>query len=310
MLRALAGYFFGGPQQEEQLECETKEVNDWLVVNMPDQPQTNIELEEESNDMELDDIDDVLWCLSNWFSPEVTEKTTNLEDEEDIEPSITQVRFLYDQENEVQNFDILYNNNKENNGDSMVNLPNELDIFMNMAYNLDLRQLNDWPLMPFVETSRCGKNMDQIQLKKITDYLKETLPMSFFVPPTNSKCELLCLYEEGSSKPKELLQRLRERNGKKATKHGDVTCPPVYSKTYVNHRHPSQSPPKTDLLQKIKELEPEQKATQYAMKKNLSRGQINRQNKNYIYDTSTKKNRRKNLQRNPSGANNNRKCCY
>lgn len=57
-----------------------------------------------------------------------------------------------------------------------------------------------------------------------------------------------------------------------------------------------------------KEIKPIQEAIQYESKKYLTRSHLNRQNKNYLYQSSVKTNRRRNLQRNHSGANNNRRC--
>lgn len=63
------------------------------------------------------------------------------------------------------------------------------------------------------------------------------------------------------------------------------------------------------VLEHVKDLKPVQQAIQNEARKYLTRSQLNRQNRNYIYQSSTKTNRRRNLQRNHSGANNNRKCC-
>jgi hypothetical protein len=61
-------------------------------------------------------------------------------------------------------------------------------------------------------------------------------------------------------------------------------------------------------LGQVKEIKPIQEAIQYESKKYLTRSHLNRQNKNYLYQSSVKTNRRRNLQRNHSGANNNRRC--
>lgn len=63
------------------------------------------------------------------------------------------------------------------------------------------------------------------------------------------------------------------------------------------------------VLEHVKDLKPVQQAIQNEARKYLTRSQLNRQNRNYIYQSSVKTNRRRNLQRNHSGVNNNRKCC-
>ncbi|GIY95215.1 uncharacterized protein CEXT_550131 [Caerostris extrusa] len=90
-------------------------------------------------------------------------------------------------------------------------------------------------------------------------------------------------------------------------KYYNITCHPFeFSKRFVNHRHPKNQ--NNEVMQRIKGLEPEQHIAQRIIKRNIIKGQINRQNKNYMFETSCKKNRRSMLQRNHSGANNNRKC--
>ncbi|GIY95219.1 hypothetical protein CEXT_550151 [Caerostris extrusa] len=69
----LGKLFFGGQEEPEApVECETREVSDWLVVNMPDQIEDSVDLEDEgqvNEEMDLDE-DDILMSLSALLTPE------------------------------------------------------------------------------------------------------------------------------------------------------------------------------------------------------------------------------------------------
>lgn len=188
-----------------------------------DQPEDNIDLEEENgeNEMEIDDLDDVLWCLSNWFTPEETfENEQDLEDNQIVEkPSIPHMRLLY---------------NKEN----FMNEENKLIAF-NIVTRVESVSRSPWYALPI--QARYRRLVEEFQSRCCSDDSKENVRKPFWI----EQAQRIQDSPSGKQKAKELFQRLREKNVKKAIKGSDVTCHPVYSKTYVNHRHPALSPPKT-----------------------------------------------------------------
>ncbi|GFQ75591.1 uncharacterized protein TNCT_696411 [Trichonephila clavata] len=260
MLRALTSYFFGNIQDETPevpVECETHEVNDWLVVNLPDQTEDSISLDDEtdiSNEVDLNE-DDILMSVS------ILMQSDGLPDES-----------LYI-------------------CDDIINIPYEISDSKNVieashgqlvATSFTIRNPQIETVHEFMETVH---DIKEFRPKLFSEYRSFARPLE---SSTSNFVQAFVNYMK-TTKPPLVIQD------------GSVTCvcTPKYSKAYVNHRHPTHTQ-KTDLIQRIKELEPEQKAIQRKAKKNLTRSQMNRQNKNYIYENSSKKNRRNNLQRNHS----------
>ncbi|GFV08646.1 uncharacterized protein TNCV_4124391 [Trichonephila clavipes] len=201
MLRALTSYFFGNIQDETPdvpVECETHEVNDWLVVNLPDQTENSINLDDE----------------------------TEVNNEEDL---------------------------------------NEDDILLSISILMQSEGI----------------------IRRIVVCMRGCIRCEF----SPKQCQI---FDSSSELFFEFINRIKEIQPPVVIQDCSVTCvcAPKYPKAYVNHRPPTPTQ-STDLIQRIKELEPEQKATRRIARKNLSRSQINRQNKNYIYENSSKKNRRK-----------------
>ncbi|XP_015905275.1 uncharacterized protein [Parasteatoda tepidariorum] len=266
MLRAIAGYILGGilsDPPQETLECETQEVNDWLVVNMPNK------LDESDLDFESDteseiDEDDILACLPILMTVDELEYNDSLD---------AQV--------------------------SLDNIPRSSLIPEDIMRGSMILQYN---------SAQCASDLLANENTYVYPYL-----------PQNKCCQLMITYpgyeyswkdsldKTAAVKILKKLRAYRQENSKKSNTNPELTCNPVQTPTYINHRPPVASS-KTDLLQQIKEIQPSQKAKEIALKKHVTRSQLNRQNKNYIYCTSAKTNRRKDLQRNHSGANNNRKC--
>lgn len=270
MLRALTSYLFGNIQEETPeapVECETREVNDWLVVNLPNQTKSCINLDDE---VDLNE-DDILMSVS------VLMQSDGLSDESmyicgDVNDGV---------------IDIPYENSDSKNG-------------IEASYGQLV--VASYPIRnPRIETAH--------EFIETVQEMQETCPL--LVPDMSVYHGQISILESSSS----LLKSFRNTLGLRietfkqplVIKNTGVTCAPKYSKSYVNHRHPNHSQ-KTDLIQRIKELEPEQKALQRITNKNLSKGQIHRQNKNYIYENSSKKHRRSKIQWNRSGANNSRRC--
>ncbi|GBM65224.1 hypothetical protein AVEN_65672-1 [Araneus ventricosus] len=300
MLRALASYFFGGIEDETPeapIECETREVNDWLVVNLPDQNRDSINLNEDDDTYEIDD-EDIRNEMDEDDTVEVDASDT-YEMDSDEDDILLSVSFLM----------------MPPDGEKLIS---ELS---NDQYRFESRvseQHTD--LFPILSPPSYWKyfceGTDSRQLMNTERTSKQILDLIFPVQPAiqrpakinDDHAEALLDLIIGSR-----IQKRAQRNEIVNEFEGvhvhviDLTPPPMYSKSYVNHRHPEKLL-NYDILQRIKELEPEQQAVQRSAKKTLTRGQLNRQNKNYMYETSSKRNRRSNRQRNHSGANNNRKC--
>ncbi|CAL1295698.1 unnamed protein product [Larinioides sclopetarius] len=299
MLRALASYFFGGIEDETpeaSIECETREVNDWLVVNLPDQTKDSINLNDDDDTYEIDD-EDIRDEMDEDDTVEVDASDTyEMDSEED--DILMSVSFLM---------------MPPDSGKPSLELSNN-------QYSFDDSITEQYPDMFPVLSPRnfityfCNnrKNKQLMNAESFSDQIiKIVFPVQSAIQQPTKMCDdtreaLLDLILDSR------IQKRAHRN-EIVTEFGvhvhtiDLTPPPMYSKSYVNHRHPEKLL-NHDILQRIKELEPEQQAVQRSAKKILTRGQLNRQNKNYMYETSSKRNRRSNRQRNHSGANNNRKC--
>lgn len=267
MLSALAKFIFGGiinDVPEESLQCETREVNDWLLVNLPNQ--TDNDIEELERD---DDSDDILTSLPRLL---MLESSYDRSFCDVISPSIlyehpldtriaTQSSFL----NECpEDFQIL---------------PESLYIGHSFYYPSEFSLV----VSQCFSSPECNGLLNPDQSVLIIEDKR--------VHATHSKTVVI------NSKDAKV-QNLPDKR---------ICHPAALSRNYVNHRSPVFSA-RTELLEQIEVLKPKQQAIEYELKKQVSRSQLNRQNKNYIYETSAKTNRRKNLWRHHSGANNNRKC--
>ncbi|GFY72225.1 uncharacterized protein TNIN_89111 [Trichonephila inaurata madagascariensis] len=264
MLRALTSYFFGNVQDETPevpVECETHEVNDWLVVNLPDQTENSINLDDETEVNNEEDLneDDILLSVS------ILMQSEGLSDE-----SLYVCEDVYD---------------------GIINIPYEIS---------DTKNIIEASHGQLVATSFTIRNP---QIETIHEFMETVPDIKEFRPKLFSEfCLKQCqIFDSSSDYIFEFVNRIRAVMPPVVIEDCSVTCActPTCSKAYVNHRPPTPTQ-NTDLIQRIKELEPEQKAIRRIAKKNLSRSQINRQNKNYIYENSSKKNRRNNLQRNYS----------
>ncbi|GFT96026.1 uncharacterized protein NPIL_400961 [Nephila pilipes] len=258
MLRALTSYFFGNIQEETPeapVECETREVNDWLIVNLPDQTKDSINLDDET---EADNAVDL--------------------DEDDILMSVS----------------VLMQSNGLSN-DSMYICDDVCDGVINIPYEPS----DEENIMKVSHGNSSTFSDISFEIYRSPDICTEC-PVSHRALSLAERHPLRCLFFR-------VQDVLKEKTVTITNTAVTCVCPPKHSKSYVNHRPPIHLQ-KTDLVQRIKELEPEQKAIRRIAKKNFTKGKLDRQNKNYIYENSSKKNRRSNLQRNHSGVNNNRKC--
>ncbi|KAF8770859.1 uncharacterized protein LOC129988250 [Argiope bruennichi] len=312
MLRALASYFFGGIEDETPeapIECETREVNDWLVVNLPDQNKDSINLNDDDDDEDTYEIDDediknVMDDDDDAIEVDASDLNEMDSDEDDILLSLSFLMMPPDAENlssELSNDQSSFENRvlkKSHYQGPFVPLNRRHQAYFEENVNYSSIVLVSSKLLEAV--GRSLKYFEDIQklegkpaIQK-NELLEEDV-LDLFSIATRQRTKRNDIVNEFERKDKVNVQVL------------EISSPPMYSKNYVNHRHPEKVL-NYDLLQRIQELEPEQQAVQRSIRKNLTRGQLNRQNKNYMYETSSKKNRRSNRQRNPSGANNNRKC--
>lgn len=260
MLSAIAKYIFGGilhETQEETVPLETKEVNDWLLVNMPYQTLEDLETE-----------DDILTSVPQLMMQDCDKSFDYLNTASycDIAPTnISQAlepTFLSEC---VEDFQILPES---------------------MYLNHSLYYPQDFSLV----ASQC---FGSLTCSAVINSDKSVVVIQDKQPKSKSKTVVIQL----STRKNEV----RKEPSKKVNHHSELT------KEYFNHKIPVLSA-KADLLERIKEIKPVQQAIEYDMKKHNSRGNLNRQNKTLIYEASAKSNRRKNLCRQPSGANNNRRC--
>lgn len=263
MLSTLAKYIFGGfvevAPETTPMQYETREVNDWLLVDMPDQDIDNEDLNSEG-----EEEDEILTALPLLM---------------------TQDSYICD------------------NSYAEIHMPIEQSCSMDTQLA--------------TQSSFLSECLEDFQILPESLYLNQSLyyPADFSLVVSQCYNGFHCTTTRNPERsffhaaiPKDRRKRIVTVKITPMPVLADKRINhPAYSKNFINHRSPVL-PPKTALLEQIKDLKPVQKAVEHETKKYLTRSQLNRQNRNYIYETSVKTNRRRNLQRNHSGANNNRKC--
>ncbi|XP_054716427.1 uncharacterized protein LOC129225920 [Uloborus diversus] len=274
MLSALAKYIFGGIMdnaQEESMQCETREVNDWLLINMPDQA-----------------VDDTDFDSADEKSPESEDELEAIPDDQENEEDdiLTSLPLLLGQDNHVCDTICIQS----------VALKRSLDMATRVAVQSILIE-------------ECSENFQVIPESSYVNH-------SLYYP--SDYCLVMALkqlFRDRVIKSRKVIAELEQLNhnlNQVLTRKAPLTnSSQTIAQPIVIPQLPKTNAlaPKEALLVQIKQLKPSQKAMQRDTRKLNSRSYLNRQNKNYIYESSVKTNRRSNLQRHHSGANNNRKCC-
>ncbi|XP_035218540.1 aspartic and glutamic acid-rich protein-like [Stegodyphus dumicola] len=348
MFSSLAKYIFGGliGNSNEPVECETQEVNDWLLVNLPDQvgKDLNIDIDYEEENEKEEEIDN-------------TELNVHTEKEEEID-NAEHHHIPSEKEEKIDNTEHYYvHSEKEEEMDNTehynVHSQNEEEIdntehhYVHSEEDEENSEEDEESSEEDEESSQEDEESseeDKESCEEDEDENQEVVPAQkkeSICDYDKSYCELQIPYEVKLSFNLQATEQVINESFLSLQKIDSVAMRDLFvyeskltsvrilfnlrlNQLTVNVRapkrlrnpashiknHTSQSAisPKAELLERIKDLKPAQRAIEYEKKKYISRSQLNRQNRNYIFQASSKTNRRKNLQRHHSGANNNRRC--
>ncbi|KFM82589.1 hypothetical protein X975_14601, partial [Stegodyphus mimosarum] len=365
MFSSLAKYIFGGliGNSNEPVECETQEVNDWLLVNLPDQvgKDLSIDIDYEEDDEKEEEIDNTEHHHAHSGKEEEIDNTEHhhVHGEKEEEIGNIEHHHVHNEKQEKRDNTEHHHVHSEteeeidNTEQHHVDSENEEEIDNTEHHHVhseESEQSSEEDEESSEEVEESSQEDDESSEEDEENGEEDEGENQQVVPAQKkesicdydkSYCELQIPYEvklsydlqerfraineaydslqkidsvlrrelfayEGKFTSVRLLFNLRMHQltvNVRTPKR--IRDPASHIK---NHTCQSAVSPKAELLERIKELKPAQRAIEYEKKKYISRSQLNRQNRNYIFQASSKTNRRKNLQRHHSGANNNRRC--